>query len=341
MAQDKLYGLDHLRAVAILLVLGFHYQLSIFAHPEWVNEFSKFGWTGVDLFFVLSGFLISSQLFYKIKNGNSISIKEFYFKRFFRIIPIYLLVVVIYFYFPFFREKEELPPIWKFLTFTQNFGLNLDKYGTFSHAWSLCVEEHFYFFLPLILVLLKSTKHFKKSYLLLITLFLLGFVVRNFSWLHFVLPKIEGGNVFSYWAEYVYYPTYNRLDGLLVGVSVAAIYIYLPNFWNKISKSGNLFIIIGLIVLAGAYVVCYNLPSYSTAIFGFPLFSIGYGFIVLGAISPSSFLYKWNSKTTTFIATLSYAIYLTHKGVIHMTQHLLANLSIDKNGNLMFLICLV
>jgi len=130
----KLFGLDHLRALAIIIVLGFHYQM-LFGHPQWVDGFKGFGWTGVELFFVLSGFLISSQLFVKIKMVNKISIIEFYTKRFFRIIPVYLLVVGIYFCFPFFREKEQLPPLWKFLTFTQNFGLDLNKHGTFSHAW--------------------------------------------------------------------------------------------------------------------------------------------------------------------------------------------------------------
>ena len=48
----KLYGLDHLRALAILLVLGFHYQLGYFGYPQWAKQFNQFGWTGVDLFFV-------------------------------------------------------------------------------------------------------------------------------------------------------------------------------------------------------------------------------------------------------------------------------------------------
>ena len=65
--QNKLYGLDHLRALAILLVLGFHYQLSFFGHPGWLQTVAQVGWTGVDLFFVLSGFLIASQLFFRTK----------------------------------------------------------------------------------------------------------------------------------------------------------------------------------------------------------------------------------------------------------------------------------
>ena len=144
--QLKLYGLDHLRALAILLVLGYHYQ-RYFAHPSWTNWFKTMGWTGVDLFFVLSGFLISSQLFAQIKQGKGISLKTFFIKRFFRILPIYFFIVGVYFLFPFFREKEALPPLWKFLTFTQNFGLDSKHFGTFSHAWSLCVEERFWFVL--------------------------------------------------------------------------------------------------------------------------------------------------------------------------------------------------
>lgn len=348
--QNKLYGLDHLRCLAIFLVFVFHYRSSVFGHPEWLTGFARFGWTGVDLFFVLSGFLISSQLFSQIKKGKNISIKEFFLKRFFRIIPVYLIVVGIYFCFPFFREKEALPPLWRFLTFTQNFALNAKYSGTFSHAWSLCVEEHFYFFLPLILILLQSTNSFKKAYWLLPILFLLGFVIRLYNWNVFFLPKIEDENAFYYFGKYIYYPTYNRLDGLLVGVSIAGIYQFLPDFWNKIIKFGNHLIIISMFVLTGAYFVCYNSasypttgfsPSYSTGIFGFPLVAVGYGFMVLGAISPASFLYKWNSKTTTLIATLSYAIYLTHKGIIHITQGIFTNACIDKNSNLMLLICTI
>jgi peptidoglycan/LPS O-acetylase OafA/YrhL len=77
-AQQKLYGLDHLRALAITFVFLFHYQISIFGHPVWLKNLAKFGWTGVDLFFVLSGFLISSQLFSQIKQGKVISFKEFF-----------------------------------------------------------------------------------------------------------------------------------------------------------------------------------------------------------------------------------------------------------------------
>jgi peptidoglycan/LPS O-acetylase OafA/YrhL len=338
-SHKKLYGLDHLRALAISFVFLFHYFILSGGQPEWLPSFAKFGWTGVDLFFVLSGFLISSQLFAQIKQGQVISFKLFFLKRFFRIIPAFWVTVGLYFCFPSFREKEALPPIWKFLTFTQNLGLNLKDFGTFSHAWSLCVEEHFYLFLPIILILLQFSKLFNKSYWLIIALFLFGFAIRIYSFDNLYLPKINEENSWMYWYKYIYYPTYNRLDGLLVGVSIAGIYQFLPNIWNSISKFGNQFLIFSLVVLTGAYFLCEDPQSYSASVFGFPFVAIGYGFMVVGAISPTSFLFKWNSKVTTFIATLSYAIYLTHKGIIHITHQLLADFKIDPN--LMLVICII
>jgi peptidoglycan/LPS O-acetylase OafA/YrhL len=337
-SPEKLYGLDHLRALAILFVFLFHYFILSAGQPKWLPGFAKFGWTGVDLFFVLSGFLISSQLFAQIKQGQAISFRVFFLKRFFRIIPAFWITVGLYLCFPVFREKESLPPVWKFLTFTQNLGLNLKDFGTFSHAWSLCVEEHFYLFLPIILILLQFSKLFKKAYWLIIVLFLFGFAIRIYSFNNLYLPEINNENNWMYWYKYIYYPTYNRLDGLLVGVSIAGIYQFLPEIWNRISKFGNHFLIFSLLILTGAYFLCEDTQSYSSSIFGFPLVAIGYGFMVVGAISPTSFLFKWNSKVTTFIASLSYAIYLTHKGIIHITHQILADFKID--ANLMLVICI-
>lgn len=339
--HKKLHGLDHLRALAILLVFMFHYQILSSGQPGWLPEVARFGWTGVDLFFVLSGFLISSQLFFQIKQGRTPSLKEFFVKRFFRILPAFWVVVAIYFCVPFFREKEALPPIWKFLTFTQNFGLNLGRFGTFSHAWSLCVEEHFYLLLPFILVVLQRAKLFHRSYWLLIALFLFGFVIRTYSFNNLYLPRIGTESAGIDWYKYIYYPTYNRLDGLLAGVGIAAVYRFLPDLWERMSRFGNLYIVLGLLVLTGACFLCEDAQSYQASIYGFPLIAIGYGLMTMGAVSPVSFLYKWNSKVTAYIATLSYAIYLTHKGVIHMTHLFFADRHIDIDGNLLFVICII
>jgi peptidoglycan/LPS O-acetylase OafA/YrhL len=336
----QLFGLDHLRALAITLVCFYHYQMGIFGHPTWLEDAAKFGWAGVDLFFVLSGYLISSQLFSQIKQGKTISLREFFLKRTLRILPAFWAVVAIYFLVPAFHERESLSPLWRFLTFTQNFGLDIKQHGTFSHSWSLCVEEHFYFLLPILLLCLQSTKLLKKAIWLIPTLFIFGILIRSFSWDHFYLPHIDERGAWLPWYKYIYYPTYNRLDGLLAGITIALLQQFLPAFWSKIIRYGNVFIGLSLMILTGAYFLCYHEHSYYATIFGFPLIAIGFGCLVIAALSPRCFLYRWKSRVTTTIATLSFALYLLHKGIIHVTQNLFEPW-IDPEGNGMLIICIV
>ena len=337
--NKKLAGLDHLRALAIVLVLLYHYRL--FGHPEWLDGFGKFGWTGVDLFFVLSGYLISSQLFAKMAEGSKASFKDFFIRRFFRIIPAYLTVVTIYFLVPAFREREALSPLWRFLTFTQNFGLDLAKHGAFSHAWSLCIEEQFYLLLPLVLIALVSFRAQKSGVFLLLGLFAFGFAARIYCWEHFVSPLVASGNYGLVWYEWVYYPTWGRLDGLLIGISIAALFQFRPKTAASIARYGNLLVLVSIVVLAGAYFLCADEQSFMASVFGFPVVAVGYGLLVLAAISPRCFLYKMRSRITTNIATLSFTMYLVHKGVIHVTQVQLVKAGIADDGNVMFLLCII
>ena len=69
--KERLHGLDHLRALAIILVMVFHYRQGF---PKWLEPIGNIGWTGVDLFFVLSGYLIGYQLLKEIKNTNNVSL---------------------------------------------------------------------------------------------------------------------------------------------------------------------------------------------------------------------------------------------------------------------------
>lgn len=335
-ANNKLFGLDHLRTLAITLVFVFHYQL--FKHPAWVNQAGSFGWTGVDLFFVLSGYLIAGQLFQQIARGKKPSIGEFYFKRFFRIIPAYLVVVALYFCLPIFREKEALPPLWKFLSFTQNIGLDLKNRGTFSHAWSLCIEEQFYLLLPLIMSVFLYYKAGKRAGWLLLFLFIAGFAIRIACW-HRVAPLIDTDQFWVAWYKWIYYPLWSRLDGLLVGVSIAGLFQFFPHIRDSILRRGNWLLVIGLGLTACAYFLCADAYSFAASVFGFPLVALAYGTIVAAAVSPSCFLYRLQSRISSSIAALSYAIYLTHKGVIHLTQHQLMQWGIPGDSNLMLIIC--
>ncbi len=335
----KLNGLDHLRATAITFVFFFHYFIISKGEPAWLPGVAKFGWTGVDLFFVLSGFLIASQLFAQMKTGQLLSYKEFFLKRVFRIIPAYLVTVGLYFAFPVFREREALPPLWRFLTFTQNFGLNLKDFGTFSHAWSLCVEEHFYLFLPLILILLQQTNRFRRASWLLSVIFLGGFLIRYLAYTRLYAPHQTDDASWMYWYQYIYYPTYTRLDGLLAGVALACLYVFAPAAWHRIARLGNWLLIPGLLMLTAAYFLCEDQQTFSASVFGFPVIALGFGFVVGAAISPASVLFRWYSPVTASLASLSYAIYLTHKGIIHLTRVIFADYI--QEPNLMLVICII
>ncbi len=331
MAKHTLHGLDHLRAFAISFVLLFHYR--IFGHPAWTELPGKFGWTGVDLFFVLSGFLISSQLFAQIKNEGSFSLRVFVIKRFFRIVPAYLAVLGLYVFLPVVREREALPALWKMLTFTQNYGLNIHTSGTFSHAWSLCIEEQFYLLLPLLLLGLLYWKGFSKGKYILAFLFAFGIFIRIWSWNHFIQPNIGSDDLYIFWYKHIYYVLYTRLDGLLVGVFIAALLAYRPQFVSRISGFGNAFLVAGLLVLAAAYWICIEERSWPATVFGFPVIALGYGLMVLGAVMPSSVLYRWQSRFTAKLAAISYVLYLSHKIAIHLTQLVAGKAGMDIKSN--------
>jgi peptidoglycan/LPS O-acetylase OafA/YrhL len=336
----KFYGLDNLRAFAIIMVFLFHY-IRYFEHPDWMPDFFIFGWSGVDLFFVLSGFLISSQLFVQIKKTKTFSMKEFYIKRFFRIIPIYFFVLAVYFMFPFFSNDfgvgQQLAPLWQFVTFTQNLDVDFANARAFAQVWSLCVEEHFYLLLPITLLLLLKTDFFRKGYVLLLLIFIAGFFMRYYCWNDIYLEQTGGVENPPLWIQTVYMPTYNRLDGLLTGVAIAGLYNYLPALFLKLSRFANAFLLVGLLMIVGGYFLFSTLFTFIGSVFSFPYVSIGFGMIIIGAIMPNSLLYKWKSKSLTKIAELSYGLYLIHSAAILSTHTILLDFGIAKNSNLTLL----
>src|SRR6476469_10780651 len=120
-----------------------------FALPGRVH---RFGWIGVDLFFVLSGYLIGGQLLAPLTRKEPVKLGRFFLRRALRILPAYLVILAIYFVLPAWREYPDISPLWKFLLSVQNIGL---RGGTaFSPAWSLAVEDQFYLLLPFVLLFL-------------------------------------------------------------------------------------------------------------------------------------------------------------------------------------------
>ena len=337
--SNRFAGLDHLRDLAIIIVFVYHYNM--FGHPPGLYTWlGSWGWTGVDLFFVLSGYLIGGQLFAKIARDQPVSYGEFYFKRSLRILPAYFVVLVLYLAIPGFAERSRLPPLWRMITFTQNFGLDLSKEGAFSHAWSLCIEEQFYLVLPLLIIGLGALKAHKKAVWLIPALFLFGLAIRSFIW-YIVLP--EQASFGKAYYEFIYYPTWSRLDGLLAGVALAAFYYFQPAAWKQLTKNGNLLLVIALALLTGAWLIAHDDNQYKMqgAIFGYPAIAIGYGALVLAALSPSSLLYRYSSSFSRLIATLSYSIYLTHKQLIHLTHEALRPYGLKDDSYIVFWISVV
>ena len=227
--------LDLLRTLAILLVFTSHFR--IFAGHEWFVTVGPYGWAGVDLFFVLSGFLIASQLFREMAMGRAVPWKEFYLRRGFRIWPAYFTVLFLYVAIPAFVERGHLPPLWKFFTFTQNFGLDYRTEGAFSHAWSLCVEEQFYLLLPPVIATLCRNGSIRRSIAAFLFLIVGGMILRDRLWMHFVTNA--GGEDGPVFYREIYYPTYCRLDGLAMGVAMAAVYRFKPIAWARITNFGK------------------------------------------------------------------------------------------------------
>lgn len=336
--EKKFAGLDHLRALAISMVLLFHYRN--FNHPVWLDNIVSFGWTGVDLFFILSGFLISNQLFSEIQQNSDFSVKRFYVKRAFRILPPYFFILLIYIFIPGFHEREQLPPLWKMFTFTQNLGLNITVTGTFSHSWSLCVEEQFYLLFPLLLLFLLKIKSFRRAGWLIPFIFILTMLLRLFLWHFFLKPITDQDDFNRYWYQWIYYPTDTRLDGLITGVGIASIYRFRQNWLPLTNRYANALLIAGIIFVLLTIRFSTDPHHAFATVIGFSLVALVFGLFVFSAVLPNSILFRFKSGFTKNLATLSYSLYLCHKGLIHLTQGVLQGSLIPEDSTVMLVICL-
>jgi peptidoglycan/LPS O-acetylase OafA/YrhL len=309
-------GPDLLRAIAILLVMSWHLPRA--ARLESLEGLRQISWTGVDLFFVLSGYLIGTQLLKPIARGQVPGLREFYLKRSLRILPTFLAVLTIYVFVPALREVPDMKPAWRFLTFTMNFGLDFRQSSAFSHAWSLCVEEHFYLVLPATVLLLNRLRW--RGWALLIAGLVLfgGMLLRAMLWLHVADATAGSAGEFGpIYMKEVYYPTYCRLDGLLFGVLLAAYRCFHPDHWRKYADPrAALLVGIGAIALASS-MFHGTAPPLPGAVFGYPLFAFGFACLLSASLDWERCFGRWSVPGAGAIATISYSLYLSHK----MTSH--------------------
>lgn len=314
-------GLDTLRALAITLVFMTHYE-SFVSHEPTFGFASNVGWVGVDLFFVLSGYLIANQIFSGIARDQRLSPKLFYARRALRTLPAFWFVLALYFIFPAVMGGRTPPPLWRFLTFTQNFGL---QPGTaFSHAWSLCVEEQFYLLLPLaVLMGFWDVRARTRGWALLLSLLLVGVTARTVLWFSY------GGDRGGYYPN-IYYTTLCRFDEFLPGVAVAMLKSFHRPVWDRLMQHGQRLLAIGsvatAVMLYVAYRFYYEYGFFMTAA-GYSLIAMAFAVLVMAALSPGSWLHRVRIPGAYHIALWSYSIYLTHKAISVIVAKQLAPLS--------------
>ena len=220
--------LDWLRGTAILMVVGAHYQIDWhkagFMRPA-AQLLMRVGWSGVDLFFVISGFLIGNLLLSERARCGAIDLPRFYVRRFSKIWPLFYTVPIIYILTaPFLlgiSYGAAAAAIVPALAQVQNyFPLAM------GHLWSLAVEEHFYLFLPLLLgPLAAAVRRFPGGLAaVLLTLIALVTIIRLFTVYQLNMS-----------AQAARLPTHLRIDSLLFGVLTALVYQVYPRLWVRLT----------------------------------------------------------------------------------------------------------
>ncbi|WP_086660726.1 acyltransferase family protein [Lentzea kentuckyensis] len=173
LALRRFPALDGLRAIAAVLVVFFHY-----GGPDWLQ-----GWAGVQMFFVLSGFLITTLMLREERRTGQISLKEFYLRRAFRILPVYFVILLVTVVgsalYGTFVSNGIGPALKYFLTFTNEFA-GASPYG---QSWSLGVEQKFYLVWPLAAIALGTVVLRRRAGAAALGM-LLALVIVNFTTSH-------------------------------------------------------------------------------------------------------------------------------------------------------------
>ena len=321
-SMHRLPALDLLRAIAIVWVMLFHSYIvgGLGAH---FSVLENSGWMGVDLFFVLSGYLIGSQLLKPLSRGEPLAFADFYLRRAFRVLPAFFVVLALYFCWPAFRESPGIQPAWQFVTFTVNFLIDYQHNKAFSHVWSLCVEEHFYLLFPWLAWWLTRRPSLRKVVIVCVGLVVAGMLLRGYVWLHELAPlrDLDDGRFNRRFIEDIYYPTYMRLDGLLAGVVLATIKIYRPAWWQRVQQNANALLLFGVVVVAASIVVFQDRSGLLATVIGYPLLSCGLMLLVAAGTGTQGWLGRIRMPGAGWLAMVSYSLYLTHKAVYKLIEN--------------------
>ena len=335
--------IDGVRAIAVLWVVALHvffFHLWIFpmqAGFMFVNPVT--GWLvngafGVDLFFVISGFLIGSILFGELKQSGGIVFSRFYVRRFLRLIPVYTVVMVLGLYFlhelPGFPRWANAENAWANILYVNNFLSIAKQY--LGWCWSLAIEEQFYLLLPAFILLFMGLG--KGRLRILVMLMGLSLAIR-YAVIHTsgIVPPYRFMALspqWNHWFDVVYDKPWMRFGGLLAGATGAYLNIFfapqLKSFFAHTARVTVISIVCLVVLVHIAYtsmgsVFFDRIPYLARELWWtcvHDAFSLSAIFLILGAMhTPRLFgglLARFLSWRGFYpIAQISYSVYLVHE----------------------------
>ena len=328
--KRRLPELDGVRGCAIALVLVWHYiQNQIHAETGSLSAYLKqaigFTWSGVDLFFVLSGFLIAGILLDNRDKPHYF--KAFYMRRACRILPLYYLNLGLFFLFMTLEFdlvspmrslfEDNTVPLWTYLTFTQNISMAAQNSGGanwLAVTWSLAVEEQFYLLFPLLV------RYVPLQRLPLLFIWFAGMAV----YLRFSLPGLSA-----------YINTPWRADSLMIGALLAYL-VRVPGFFDN-ARSYRF--AIGAVFVMAAMVLGFANMNGGLSLGGtltHLLLAVTFAlFLLLALLNREGVLGSvLRNRVLMWLGSISYGVYILHTGVSHLVHKLVrdARPSIDSWG---------
>jgi peptidoglycan/LPS O-acetylase OafA/YrhL len=295
----RLPALDMLRGVAILLVLGRHapeLPAGTIAPIKFVfDNWHRGGWIGVDLFFVLSGFLVSGLIFREIQQRGSYSPGRFLLRRALRIYPpFYFLLALTPLMFPRLPLLAYVPEA---LYFQNYIG------GIWGHTWSLAVEEQFYLLLPWLLAIPLLVGRKMRQPLQTLPVVLAAIAVLC------LVLRIRLSAV-PFWSIYLN-STQLRLDSLAAGVFISYMHHFYPAKLARLRPYRVALVIIGLLCCLPAFIFALETTPF-IYIYGLTLFYAGAGLILVAVIVWQPIRIMLPVRVVAWIGFYSYSIYLFH-----------------------------
>jgi peptidoglycan/LPS O-acetylase OafA/YrhL len=301
--------LDVLRCIAILGVLIVH--TVTFKKPTWDSLFVNTGWLGVDLFFVLSGFLISGLMFSEYQKRGRVSLKRFWLRRIFKIWPplyvlIFLTIPVRLIVNQFHGLRDAFRRLLSDIFFLQSY-----TFCTWGQCWSLGVEEHFYILLPLAFwfTLRRARPDDTDPFRWIPAAFAVVAVLE-------LGTRLVTAHFFHPWTYYAnVYPSHLRMDSLFFGVTISYYSHFHKERFEIFARKGYWFLAIAACVLL-AIPYAPGLPDMWLFTYGFTCFYLSFGALLVVAlhtpIERAWLPVRMAFRALAYIGTFSYSIYLWH-----------------------------